>query len=320
MYPLRFEPLFRNYLWGGRKLGTLLHKPIGEEEHYAESWEVVDHDDDQSRVAHGPLAGATLGQLVNERGAELLGRHHPLPRFPLLLKYLDAQKNLSVQVHPNDTQAARLDPPDLGKTEAWVILHAEPGSQIYAGLKKGFDRHAFEREVNRGTSELCLHSFQPQPGDCVFIPAGIVHAIGAGIVLAEIQQASDVTYRVYDWKRVGADGQPRPLHIAEALEVIDYQTGPVKPVSPQPTDKPHVEVLVDCEKFALKRWKFTEPQSIGGDERFHIITVLSGSLHLENDPVEAPLGLAQTALLPASCGELKLEPSGSVTLLEAHLP
>ncbi|MEK6235056.1 MAG: hypothetical protein N2C14_10110, partial [Planctomycetales bacterium] len=138
--PLRFQPLFRNYVWGGRKLGDLLGKPIGDQEHYAESWELVDHDADQSVVAEGPSEGVSLGSLVQQRGEEMLGSGVPNARFPLLLKYLDAQRNLSVQVHPNDAQAAVLDPPDLGKTEAWVILQAEPGSRIYAGLKQGVDR------------------------------------------------------------------------------------------------------------------------------------------------------------------------------------
>src|SRR5690606_25050283 len=130
--------------------------------------------------------------------------HAPQPRFPLLFKLLDAQKTLSVQVHPDDRRAALLNPPDYGKTEAWVVLDAEPGSLIYAGLKRGFDRHALAREIARGTVELCLHRFEPQPGDCVFIPAGVVHALGTGLLIAEIQQSSDTTYRLFDWNRVDA--------------------------------------------------------------------------------------------------------------------
>ncbi len=142
LYPLRFEPVFRRYVWGGRRLGKILGKPIGPGNDYAESWEVVDHGEDQSRVAAGPLAGMTLNELTHIYGKQLLGRHYPQPRFPLLFKFLDCEKTLSVQVHPNDVQAAKLDPPDVGKTEAWVVLAAEPGSVIYAGLKRGFDRAA----------------------------------------------------------------------------------------------------------------------------------------------------------------------------------
>ena len=209
---------------------------------------------DQSRVAAGPLAGTTLGELRAHCGQELFGRHHPQSRFPLLFKFLDCAKTLSVQVHPDDAQAARLSPPDLGKTEAWVVLAAEPNSVIYAGLKRGFDRHALEREVQRGTCELCLHRLEPKPGDCLFLPAGAVHASGAGLVIAEIQQASDATYRLFDWNRLGSDGKPRPLHMNQALEAIDYELGPVHVQTVQTTDSPQVNRLVECNKFVLDRW------------------------------------------------------------------
>ena len=145
---LRFNPILREYLWGGRRLGTDLGKPIGDGPHYAESWEVVDHGADQSIVADGPLAGKTLHELVTQEGRAIFGRHHPRHQFPLLLKFLDCHQTLSVQVHPNDEQAAKLNPPDLGKTEAWVVLAAEPGSKIYAGLKPGVDRQTLERELS----------------------------------------------------------------------------------------------------------------------------------------------------------------------------
>ncbi len=320
LYPLRFRPLFRRYIWGGRRLQSVLAKPIGEGDDYAESWEVVDRGDDQSVVAFGPLAGSTLHDVLSARGAELLGRHYPLPRFPLLLKFLDAHKSLSVQVHPNDEQAARLDPPELGKTEAWVVLHADPGSLIYAGLKRGFDRHALEREVHRGTTELCLHRFEPKPGDCAFIPAGVVHALGAGLVIAEIQQASDTTFRLFDWNRVGADGKPRPLHVEQALNVIDFDRGPVSPVEPRETDRPGVTRLVECDKFVLDRWQFDAPQPIGGDDRFHIVAVIAGEATLAGDPADAPLALGHTALVPASVGPLTVTPTGPTTLLDMYLP
>ena len=241
-------------------------------------------------------------------------------RFPLLFKFLDAREPLSVQVHPNDEQAARLDPPDLGKTEAWVVLAAEPGSMIYAGLKRGFDRRALEREVVRGTTDLCLHRFEPQVGDCVFIPAGTVHALGGGLLIAEIQQASDTTYRLFDWNRVGADGQPRPLHVAQVLDVIDYVRGPVNPQTPETTDVPHVERLVTCDKFILDRWQLDSPQAIGGDECFHFLAVLEGEVEIAGDPCDTPLRRGDTALIPADLGPVELQPRQSATLLNAYLP
>lgn len=320
LYPLRFEPILRRYLWGGRRLGHVLGKPIGEGDDYAESWEVCDRPDDQSIVASGPLAGTSLGELVRNRAGELLGGHAPLERFPLLFKFLDAQRTLSVQVHPHDEHAQTLSPPDFGKTEAWVVLDAEPGSVIYAGLKRGFDRAALERELVRGTCELCLHRFEPQPGDCIFLPAGMVHALGTGLLIAEIQQSSDVTYRLFDWNRVDTDGRPRALHIEQALEVIDFSHGPASPQTPRPTDHSHVERLVECDKFVLDRWTIVSPELLGGDDRCHLIAVLEGELTIAGDPDERPLAKGGTALLPASLGASELCPRGTAELLDIYLP
>src|SRR3954451_8170157 len=250
---LRFEPILREYIWGGRRLGTELGKPIGSGDHYAESWEIVDHGNDQSIVADGPLVGRTLHEIVTQDGDALFGRSRRRPQFPLLFKYLDCQRVLSVQVHPNDQQAAKLDPPDLGKTEAWVVLAADPGSKIYAGLKSGVDRKMLEAAVANGRCEECLHEFKARPGDCVFIEAGTVHALGAGLLVAEIQQASDTTSRLFDWNRVDQDGKPRQLHIEQALDVTDYARGPVNPVTPVATDDREIERLVQCDKFILDR-------------------------------------------------------------------
>ncbi|MBX3432949.1 MAG: class I mannose-6-phosphate isomerase [Pirellulales bacterium] len=319
-YPLRFEPLFRRYLWGGRRLGTMLGKPIGPGDDYAESWEIVDHGADQSVVAHGPLAGRTLGELVREQGADLLGRHAPAKQFPLLLKLLDCNRTLSVQVHPNDAQGAQLDPPDLGKTEAWVVVSAEPGSKIYAGLKPGVDRQQLAAALEAGACDRCLHEFEPQVGDCVFIPAGTVHALGAGLVIAEIQQASDTTFRLFDWNRVDADGRPRPLHIEQSLAVTDYQRGPVVPQTPQALDLPGSELLVACNKFELQRRRIAEPTTLGGDRRMWIAVVVEGALEVEGDPAREPLTLGRSLLLPAAAGACRLTPLGSATVLAISLP
>ncbi|MBC8352219.1 MAG: class I mannose-6-phosphate isomerase [Planctomycetes bacterium] len=319
-YPLRFEPLFRRYLWGGRRLEAILGKPIGKGSDYAESWEVVDHGTDQSVVSAGEMAGKTLHDLVTQHGRELFGRHHPQPQFPLLFKFLDAHRSLSVQVHPNDEQARLLDSPDLGKTEAWVVLHAAPGSLVYAGLKRGFDRQAFEREVRRGTTELCLHRFEPRVGDCIFIPAGTIHALGEGLIIAEIQQASDTTFRVSDWNRVEPNGQPRPLHIDQALDVIDYDTGPIAVQIPQPTEVTDVHRLVSCDKFVLDRCEFDTSQKLGGDDRFHILAVLEGAVHVAGDPMGEPLVRGQTMILPASAGVRDIVAKDPTIMLDMYLP
>jgi mannose-6-phosphate isomerase len=317
--PLRFRPILREYLWGGRRLAEL-GKRLGDGPHYAESWEIVDHGDDQSIVAAGPLAGATLHDLAVRHGAALFGRHHPLRQFPLLFKFLDCQRTLSVQVHPNDEQAGQLDPPDMGKTEAWVVLAAEPGSRIYAGLKAGVDRATLERKLAAGQVEACLHQFEPRVGDCVFIEAGTVHALGTGLLIAEIQQASDTTYRLFDWNRLDRDGKPRPLHIDEALETIDYSRGPVDPQSPRPGAQPHVERLAACDKFVLDRWQIHETQRLATEDRFHILAAIEGVTTLNSKDDTLQLGRGDTVLIPASCGEVELVPRGTAVLLDINLP
>lgn len=322
---LRFHPIFRRFLWGGRRLADMLHKPIGRESDYAESWELVDHGSDQSVVRAGPLAGETLGELVREHADAVLGRHAAavgtgVGGFPLLMKLLDCNRTLSVQVHPNDAQAAKLDPPDRGKTEAWVVLAADPGSKIYAGLKAGVSRDVLSDALERGEVEALLHEFEPRVGDCVFIPAGTVHALGAGLVIAEIQQASDTTFRLFDWNRVDANGKPRPLHVAESLAVIDYTRGPVVPQTPQRAEQPGRERLVACDKFVLDRVTLTAPATIGGDDRCHVLAVVGGEIHAAGDPLAAPLAVGDTALAPAAAGPIELSPQGSATVLDIYLP
>ena len=318
--PLRFEPLYRRYLWGGRRLETILHKPLPPGNDYAESWEVVDHGGDQSVVAGGPLAGRTLHSLVRDFGEPLLGRHHPQNRFPLLFKFLDCQHNLSVQVHPNDEQAARRIPPDLGKTEAWLVLATTPGARVHAGLKPGVDRGRLEADLRQGLAERCLHSWEPQPGDCIFVPAGVVHALGAGLVVAEIQQSSDTTYRLFDWNRVDQDGRSRPLHITAGLDVIDFAAGPVHAQVPQPTTVDGCECLVACDKFVLQRWHIDGETKIDGADLCRILTVIHGRATLTGDFPNQTVSLGETILIPASCGELTVVPSELTTLIEMHLP
>ena len=324
LYPLTFEPLFKQYLWGGRRLGSLLGKPLGKGDDYAESWEVVDHGDDQSIVAHGSLAGMPLGELVARHRQELFGQHaldegKPRAQFPLLFKFLDAHRTLSVQVHPNDAQAAQLDPPDLGKTEAWLVLAAEPGSKIYAGLNAGVDQPALASAILSGECQACLHAFEPSVGDCVFIPAGTVHALGEGLVIAEIQQASNTTFRLFDWNRVGKDGKPRPLHIEQSLAVTDFDRGPVEPQTPTRIEA-HVDQLVRCEKFVLNRCQVNNATTVGGDNRFHLLSTISGELSLTcgKHSIEMPLGT--TVLLPAACGTATLASPAGATLLDMFLP
>ena len=318
-YPLLFRPVFRSYVWGGRRLQTVLNKCLPQDDRrYAESWEVVDHGQDQSVVSNGPLQGSTLSELTREHPRWLLGRHSPAARFPLLFKFLDCRRNLSVQVHPNDPQAARQNPPDLGKTEAWVILSSEPGSTLYAGLQSGTDEQSLRRHIDAGTVADVLHPIQPRPGDCVFIPAGTVHALGEGLLVAEIQQASDTTFRLFDWNRVDDQGKSRPLHIEQALAVVDFERGPVNVCQPISTDNPSRERLVECDKFVMDRLKLDRHQSltIGGDHACHILATLDGSFILNGLEVNG----GQTVLLPAALGHVTVESPSPTVLLDMYLP
>lgn len=319
LYPLQFSPILKRYVWGGRKLGSLLNKPLGDGDDYAESWEIVDREVERSVVANGPFQGKTLCEVIAASLRDFYGADAPKGAFPLLFKFLDAQRNLSVQVHPNDEQGKLLPKPDLGKTEAWIVMQADPGAKLYAGLKRGFDRHAFERELNRGTVELCLHAFEPKVGDCIFIPAGAVHALGAGLVIAEIQQNSDTTFRVYDWNRVGADGKGRPLHIAESMATIDFNRGPISAVTPTPTTRAFAERLVACDKFVLERLQMTKPERLATDDKMHLIVVLQGEVAFSGEN-STSIKKGEVCLLPARPGHYDAVPGAETVLLDIWLP
>jgi mannose-6-phosphate isomerase len=322
LYPFLFKPILKRILWGGRRLGSILNKPLGDACDYAESWEVSEHRNDVSIVAEGPLAGTTLQTLVRDHGEELLGPAiGPCSQFPLLVKFLDAHQVLSVQVHPDDALGRKLAD-DNGKTEAWVIVHSEPGSVIYAGLRPGATRSAFAEALESGLVEPLLHRFEPKAGDCIMIPAGTVHAIGAGVVLAEVQQMSDATFRVHDWGRVGAGGLPRTLHKAEALESTDFSRGPVDPmqVVTEPFEGGLRERLARCPYFALERSKLSQPALVGSRERFTLILCLEGHCDIRYEAQDFALGLGQTRLLPAALGTCQVRPRGQATVLTCVIP
>jgi mannose-6-phosphate isomerase len=308
LYPLLFEPLFKDYLWGGKRLQTNLGKSTGPGV-WAESWEIVDHQANQSVVANGPLRGRKLQDLMQEFQGRLVGQSiwekinaptvpaHLRGRFPLLIKFLDAAKDLSVQVHPDDEQAARLTPPDFGKTEAWYVVDCDPGSKIYSGLTAGTNREKFQNAIAAGETEKLLNSFRPKVGDCVFIPAGTQHAIGAGLLILEVQQASDTTFRVYDWNRVDAMGKPRDLHIQQALEVTDFSYGPIFPQTTK-ANADESRHLVSCSYFSISEHSGERNLTIGQNDRFEIVVVIDGTPEID----DVNLRVGQTVLLPPRVG------------------
>ncbi len=316
---LRFQPLIKQLIWGGRRLGDLLGKPIGNESDYAESWEIVDHGSDQTIVTGGPLAGKSLGELVAEHRDWLMGSQSEVKAFPLLLKYLDCERVLSVQVHPDDAYGSRMAVPDRGKTEAWYVIDSAPGSLIYAGLKDGVTKADMEQAIADGRTEELLHSFHPEPGDCVFIPAGTVHAIGAGLLVAEIQQSSDTTFRIFDWNRKDAQGNSRQLHVQQSLDVIDFASGPVKPIRLS-AESGGWQTLVDCDKFGFSILHGGTldggKDRVGGDDRCHLLTVPQGSACVRTDDGEMTLSLGETVLIPASYGSVECEVAANSCLLE----
>jgi mannose-6-phosphate isomerase len=318
LQPLKFIPILKRIRWGGRRLGELLGKSIGEAADYAESWEVCDHGTDQGLVAGGQYRDWPLRRLLRERAVELLGRHAGLPQFPLLIKFLDAHDRLSVQVHPNDEQARRFVPDGHGKTEGWVIIAARPGSCVYAGLQPGVTESDLRLAVVQGTIERCLHRVEVAAGDFLFIPAGTVHAIGEGIVLAEVQQSSDLTFRLFDWDRLGPDSLPRELHIEQSLACVDFSRGPVDKLTPAavPISGQLLEELVRCAYFTIRRHTISQPLPIPADHRCHILIGLFGACDIITTGNTQSLQIGETILVPACALPVRVHPRSLCVVLE----
>jgi mannose-6-phosphate isomerase len=321
--PLRFEPFLRPMVWGGRRLGEVLGKPLPTKEPYGESWEISDHMLHRSVITGGPEAGQSLRQLMETERNALLGEAaatHEI--FPWLIKFLDARDWLSVQVHPDDDAVGRLRPGEGGKTEAWFVLAADPGSRIYAGLVPGTNKATLRAALEAGTVAKCLHHFEPRPGDCVFLPAGTVHAVGGGVLMAELQQTSDATFRLFDWNRRDAHGKSRTLHIEEALACIDWTRGPVKPIrTPTSTGTGRLQqTLVNCPFFHLEFVRESVPLACGGDGRMQVWIVVAGKGHWDLQGREEEIRRGQAWLLPAALSETWCRPDPELDLLRCTLP
>ena len=325
LYPLRFEPIFTANLWGGRRLPAYLNRTVPHADPVGEAWVLSDVDGSPSRVAAGPLAGVTLRELLAADPARVVGRAKaPQGRFPLLLKFLDARQELSVQVHPNDEQAARLGLGKFGKTEAWVVLDRDPAtSRLYAGFAEGVTAADFRTALAAGTTPRTLHGFTPAAGDCVFLEAGTVHAIGADLFLFEVQQTSDITYRLYDWDRVDAKtNRPRELHVEAGLACADFGRGPCRPVAPAVSVRDGVrrEKLVACGHFTLERFTAAVPFRVGAANECRAVVCVGGSGELEWAGARYPLRAGDVYLLPAEVGAARAVPAPELTLLECGLP
>jgi mannose-6-phosphate isomerase len=319
--PLRFEPIFKENLWGGRRLPGLLRRPAPTPNPIGEAWVLSDVDGSPSRVADGPHAGATLRDLLAADPAAVLGGAKPVNgRFPLLLKFIDARQELSVQVHPDDAKAAAACPGASGKTEAWYVVEADPRtSRIYAGFREGVTAADFRAALAAKTTPKTLHSYTPSPGDCVFLEAGTVHAIGADILMFEVQQTSDITYRLYDWDRVDAKtGKPRELHVEQGLASADFARGPCPPVTPVRVGTR--ERLVGCRYFTFDRHTERAPFRVGAAGACRVVVCIDGAGELDCAGTRTPLAVGDVVLLPASAGEAACRPAGAITLLECGVP
>lgn len=307
LYPLLFTPVFMQRVWGGRKLAAWFREmpegPVGE------AWVLSGHPQGPTPVANGPLAGETLSSLQERFGAALLGTRGLAAAdkgFPLLFKLLDCQDDLSVQVHPDDHYEG-LPPGERGKTEMWVVLHADPGAQVVYGLRPGVTANDFGQAVSDGRTMDVMRTLPVQAGDVLFVPAGTVHALGKGLVVAEIQQSSDTTYRVYDYDRPGLDGKPRPLHVDHALRVTGYGEPPA-PGSLPPAASGQWTVVADSPYFTVSygtckgSWEQeTTPES------FHALLPITGSAAIRWGDRALPVPAGAVVLIPPALERYALE-------------
>ena len=324
IYPLVFTPVLKDYLWGGRLLETWGRTlpPTGI---VAESWEIAGHEDGATVVANGPLAGQRLTDVHASLGLNLIGRRNDWAqargKFPLLIKLLDANQALSVQVHPDDDYALAHEGNELGKTEMWVVLQARPGAQLILGVTAGTTRATFRQAIADGRLESHLHRLSVKAGDFVCVPAGTLHAIMDGLLIAEIQQNSNTTYRVYDWNRVGADGEPRALHVDKAIDVINFDQ-----VEPGICPPRLVNDFGDVRRWELCRNRYFVTERVEmaagaiyagacNGETLEIWGALTGRVAIGDLALDA----VRFALLPAALGDFTVTATQTATLLRIYV-
>jgi mannose-6-phosphate isomerase len=321
LYPLTFHPVFKERVWGGRELERLFAKKLPQGAVIGESWEICDRPGDASVIANGPLAGKDIRWLMEHHAAEILGTAKPAAdgRFPLLCKILDARDKLSLQVHPPAGQAAKLK--GEPKTEMWFIADAAPAASLYVGLKRGVTRTEFEQKITDGSVAECFHRIPVRAGDTMFLPSGRVHAIGDGLVIFEIQQNSDTTYRVFDWNRVGLDGKARELHVAQSLASIDFNDFEPQLVETkfEPDGKIQKRTLVKDPLFNVEVWKLNPAvRSLLNPGKLQVLAVTAGEIEIRSGSASADLAAGQFALIPASLEKAEILASSEAALLRVE--
>jgi mannose-6-phosphate isomerase len=323
LYPLRFEPLYQYRPWGGRRLSNLLRGPLPGDNPIGEAWLLSDRGEHPSVVADGPLEGQTISQLLERFPQQLLGKlSGHFRHFPLLLKFLDVRTSLSVQVHPSDAYRELIPAGDTGKTESWVVLETGRKARIFAGLKSVASTAALRQAIADGTLPDRLASFTPKSGDAVLIPAGTVHSL-SDVVVFEVQQNSDVTFRLYDWDHFDPEtGRRRALQVDQALACIDLGQGAIAPTPPWVEEtKPALrERLIQCDKFRVTRIRAELSFTVGAEQLPRVLVCLAGEGQLEDAGRMYAFGKGDVLLLPAQVGECSCHPDGAATLLEISLP
>ena len=314
LYPLTFRPIYKHYIWGGQNLRSM-GKKIADSETVAESWEVSDHGDDMSVVAGGRLKGKTLRELIEQFGEDLCP-DTLTGRFPILIKYIDANRRLSVQVHPDDAYArVNEGPQELGKTECWYVLEAQPGAELVIGMKRGVTKDNFMGLIDTGNIEDGICSIPVSKGDFIYIKSGTVHAIMEGILICEIQENSDSTYRLYDWGRVGNDGKPRPLHVEKAMDVItfipeeeyeQFMSGILIPYDKTLTNYTHELVRGSFFNIDLLTYRH-DITLVQGNSHFNTINLLEGECDLFWSGGSISLSRGDTVLIPRPVDEYTLK-------------
>jgi mannose-6-phosphate isomerase len=307
--PITFEPIFQERIWGGRKLEHTLGKRLPPAARIGESWEIVDRLEAQSVVRNGPLRGKTLHELWMQHRQSVFGEISDVPRFPLLIKLLDAREKLSLQVHPPEQIATKLG--GEPKTEFWYVAAAEAGAELFVGFRQQLTREELEKALQQGTLADYVHSISVKRGDAMFLPAGRFHAVGSGNLLVEIQQNSDTTYRLFDWNRLDENANPRALHVKEALVSIDFND-----VKPQLV-KPRGELLVTHDLFEIQKWNLDWPRELAPNSQFAIVCCLTGKLRCGSTDFQP----GEFFLLPAKLRDRTIAPIEKETsLLRVTIP
>ena len=322
LYPLKFKTIYKDKIWGGQKIKTYLHKDFGNLPNCGETWEISGVKSDVSVVADGPLKGERLDHLLEQYKGELVGEKvyaHFGNMFPLLVKFIDANEDLSIQVHPDD-ELAKKRHNSFGKTEMWYVVEADPGSTLIAGFNKEVTEQEYLDKFNSGHLTDILNKQDVKSGDVFFLPAGRVHTIGKGLLIAEIQQTSDITYRIYDFDRVDDKGNKRELHVDEALAAIDYKHYPEYKTSYHPTENETVK-LVSCPYFTTSLMDFTESteKDYSSLDSFVIYVCLEGELTINYHDDFYPVKMGDCMLLPKSIDKVSLETASGFKILESYI-